>query len=249
MTTFVGGVGELYQGDLDLGRLAAEQLGGGLLGAGVVVEELHYGAVAVAQRLEELAPDALVLVGALPRRRPPGSVHRNRIRPARLSPQVVQQAVGEAVVGYVDIDLIVTVAAGFGALPARTVTIEVEPAAVDPGAPLSAAARAGLEEAVRLVREEVGRVPLLELADQLCPLVAENRLDSPAADTLRELLGQLEQLDQEGRWGTSFALRDRLRRRIAEGGTGEGMDHVDWGLWWALIEELDRLQAAEAVRI
>ncbi len=25
------------------------------------------------------------------------------------------------------------------------------------------------------------------------------------------------------------------------------MDHLDWGLWWALIEEIDRLQQVEAV--
>jgi len=25
------------------------------------------------------------------------------------------------------------------------------------------------------------------------------------------------------------------------------MDHRDWGLWWALVEELDRLETFEAL--
>lgn len=249
MTVFVGGVGELYQGDLDLGRLAAERLADAGLGPEVLVEELHYGAVAVAQRLEEVAPRALVLVGAMRRGRPAGSVHRNRIEAGDLAAELVQQAVGEAVVGYVDIDLIVTVAAGFGVLPARTLAVEVEPVAAAPGVGLTDAAQVGLHEAVRRVCEEVHRFPLLDLADELRPLLAGDRLTSGGAATLRDLLAQLAVLDREGRWGATFALRDRLRRQIADGDTCEGMDHVDWGLWWALIEELDRLQAAEVVAL
>ena len=65
MQILVGGVGELYQGDLDLGRRAVERLGTEDLGPGVLVEELHYGAVAVAQRLEDLRPDLLILIGAV----------------------------------------------------------------------------------------------------------------------------------------------------------------------------------------
>jgi len=41
-------------------------------------------------------------------------------------------------------------------------------------------------------------------------------------------------------------VRDRFKLSIATGGNGQGMDHRDWALWWTLIEELDRLAAAEA---
>jgi hypothetical protein len=59
------------------------------------------------------------------------------------------------------------------------------------------------------------------------------------------LLNELRMLDEVGEWGGAFAMRDRLRLKISEGQTGEGMSHLDWGLWWALIEELDRLQGIE----
>lgn len=82
----VGGVGQLYQGDLDLGRHAIEALAGEDLGRGVRVEDLHYGAVAVVQRLQELRPAALILVGAAQRGRAPGSVHRRSIEGVDLPP-------------------------------------------------------------------------------------------------------------------------------------------------------------------
>ncbi len=247
MTVLLGGIYELFQSDLDLGRLAVEQLRGEGLGPEVHVEDLHYGAVAIVQRLEELRPDTLVLVTAVRRDRPPGTVERRRLQPSRVDPSAFQAAVGDAVTGYVHIDLLLEVASGFGALPARTVAVEVEPERVGPGAELSGLVSAALEQALELVRAEVRRAPLLALADELRPLVTGDRLaESTVLATLRELLDELAGLDRDGRWGRAFALRDRLKLGIAEGGVSEGMDHRDWGLWWALIEELDRLEAVEA---
>jgi len=248
VVVLVGGVSELYQGDLDLGRRAAELLAAEPFGSHVLVEDLHYGAVGVVHRLTELEPSTLILVGATQRGREPGAVERYRTAPSSLTPAESQIAVGHAVVGYVDTDLIVQVAASFGVLPARTVIIDAEPAEVGSSESLSAQGEVALERAVALTRTEVRRTPLLELADTLRPLSSEKRLEpAPALEALRRLLGELEELDRDGTWGTAFRERDRLRLRIAAGEAGEGMSHLDWGLWWALIEEIDRLQKLEAV--
>jgi hydrogenase maturation protease len=154
----VGVVAQLYQGDLDLGRVAAERLVHHDLGAGVVVEDLSYGAVAVAQRLEDVRPGTLILVGATQRGRMPGTVERREIVGLPRDPAEIQRAIADAVTGYVHIDLVLEVAYGLGALPPRTVTIEVEPASVEPSETLSPAAEAALLEVVALVRDEVGRV-------------------------------------------------------------------------------------------
>ncbi|MDQ4071511.1 MAG: hypothetical protein M3088_01365, partial [Actinomycetota bacterium] len=145
MTVLVGGVYQLYQGDLDLGRVAVGRLSQAGLGPGVYVEELSYGAVAVAQRLEDLRPGALVLVGAAERGRAPGTVERRRHEPLDLRPEQAQVAVGEAVVGYVSLDLLLEVASGLGALPKRTVAIEAEPVSLEPSEELSPPAEAALE--------------------------------------------------------------------------------------------------------
>jgi len=123
----------------------------------VLVEDLFYGAVAVAQRLEELRPDVLILVGAVPGGRPPGTVERRDYRPKPIRPAEIQRAVGDAVTGYVGIDLVLEVAAGLGALPRRAVAIEVEPARVTSSEQLSPEAVAALEHALVLVREELAR--------------------------------------------------------------------------------------------
>ncbi|MBA2640805.1 MAG: hypothetical protein H0U77_12645 [Nocardioidaceae bacterium] len=247
MAVLVGGVSELFQHDLDLGRLAVERLQDEDLGQGVVVEELHYGAVAVAQRLEDLRPAALVLISAVRRGRPPGTVQRRRVDPPERSAADVQAAVGDAVTGYVHPDLIVEIGTALGVLPERTVAVEVEPGATGPGEGLTESVASGLEVALDLVRAEARRSPLLALAAELRPLVADDRLEESAAlSALRALLIELRQLDRDGRWGKVFTLRDRLRKGITQGAGSEGMDHRDWGLWWALMEELDRLQAAEA---
>ncbi len=142
-------------------RLAEEELG-----ESVLVEELHYGAVAVAQRLEELRPDRLILVGAVARGRPPGTVELRAVEPIPLDTAEFQAAIGDAVTGYVGIDLVVEVASGFGALPAETVTIEVEPARVEPSETLSAEAIEGLEQALELVRQELARARPGSAAEQ-----------------------------------------------------------------------------------
>jgi len=248
VVVLVGGVSELFQRDLDLGRLAVERLQAEDLGPGVVVEEMHYGAVAVAQRLEDLRPAALVLVSAVKRDRPAGTVERRRLDPPELTAAEVQVAVGDAVTGYVHPDLVIEIAAALGVLPPRTVAVEVEPEVTGPGEGLSSAAAAGLEVALDLVRAEARRGPLLALAAELRPLLAQDRLEeSSALSALRQLLDELTQLDRDGHWGHTFALRDRMRLDIAHSVSSEGMDHRDWALWWALIEELDRLGAVEAV--
>src|SRR5919108_5877430 len=117
----VGGVAHLYQGDLDLPRRAIDRLAAAELGPDVVVEEFSYGAVAVAQRLEELRPDTLVLVGAKRRGREPGSVDRREVTPLPSSVRETQAAIADAVTGYIDMDLVLEVAQGLGALPVRTV--------------------------------------------------------------------------------------------------------------------------------
>ena len=151
----VGGVAELFQGDLDLGRRAVLRLAEEELGEGVEVEELSYGGVAVAQRLQDLRPDALVLVAAHARGLRPGAVERLVVGPSRLTPAELQLAVGDAVTGYVTIDLLIEVATAFEVLPETTVAIEVEPASVQPSETLTPEAEAALEDALSLVREEV----------------------------------------------------------------------------------------------
>ncbi len=247
MTILVGGVGQLYQGDFDLGRLAAERLGAIELGPHVVVEDLHYGAVAVAQRLEELDPDAVILVGAVRRGRPAGTVERRVISAQPPDADAVQRAVSDAVTGYVDIDLVIDVGRGLQALPGRVVAIEVEPAQTEPAEALSPAGQEALERAVELAVTEVRRTPLFVVTERIGAALSDGHAaPSPALGAMQSLLDAVAVLDLHGRWGHLSRLRDAVRAAIAEGDTSEGMTHLDWGLWWGIVEEIDRLEKLEA---
>ena len=155
MTVLVGGVGQLYQGDLDFGRRTVERLAEEPLGPDVLVEDLHYGAVAVVQRLEDLQPRSLILVGAAERGRVPGTVERRVGHGVDRSPEELQASVGDAVTGYVTIDLVVEVAFALGALPAHTVVVEMEPVSRGPAADLSERGGALLEDVLGIVRDEL----------------------------------------------------------------------------------------------
>jgi hydrogenase maturation protease len=246
----IGGVGELYQGDLDVGRVAVERLATEDLGDHVAVEDLHYGAVAVAQRLEELQVGHLVLVGGVVRGRLPGSVERRRVEPRPATATEVQLSVGDAVTGYVSIDLVVEVAAGLGVLPARTVTVEVEPASTKLSDHLTPEARAGLERALELVRAEALRAPLLDLAARIERRCADGEgggSEGPAPRPLVDVLRAVRVMGDEGRWDRAAALRERLGRELEEH-RGDNGDVVDRAAALALLDELDRVLGVEAGR-
>lgn len=247
MNIVVGGVSQLYQGDLDLGRRAVERLQEAGSRPWVSVEDFHYGAVAVAQRLQDLAPAALILVGAGPAGQRPGTITRRRITPSRLGAEAAG-AVGDAVTGFVTIDLLIEVGSALEALPPRVVAFVVEPEAVWPATELSAGAERALEEVLAAVTREIELTPLYGVARRLGSRLSDGRSlePSPALEAARRLVAALEECDRSGDLGSVLALRDELRSRIAGGETGEGMDHLDWALWWSLIEGLDEMQKVTA---
>jgi hydrogenase maturation protease len=248
MRIVVGGVSQLYQGDLDLGRHVVESLRSLGWSPDVIVEDFHYGAVAVSQQLDDLEPDVLILVGAEERGRLPGTIKRTRVD--RSVPDVAQarESVEAAVTGYVTIDLIIDVIKAFGSAPGRIVVYEVEPKITGPSSEMSEEAVEALRVVVGALRREVELTPLFVLCDDLRRTLSDHRLDeSSSMRSLMDMVAQLEIVEESGAWGKVFSLRDRLRLEISRGETSENISHLDWSLWWSLIEELDRLQREEAV--
>lgn len=151
-------MGQLWQGDLDLGRRAVEVLAAEDLGPGVVVEDLCYGAVQVSWRLDDLRPQGLVIVGAHARGRPAGTVERRIVEPFEIPADEARHAVDEALTGYLSVDLLVEVLAAFGALAPQTIVIDVEPQTRYPSCDLSLICAEALDAALALVRAEARRL-------------------------------------------------------------------------------------------
>jgi hydrogenase maturation protease len=127
----VGGVGYTNLRDRSFGPLLIERLRERDWPAGVVVDDLSFGPIDVLFKLQaEPRPFRLgIFVGAVARGRPPGTVVQYDWSAPTLSVDELQSRIGEAVTGVVSLDNLLHILAHFGALPGRTVVVEVEPEA------------------------------------------------------------------------------------------------------------------------
>lgn len=154
----VGGVGYTNLRDRSLGPLLIERLHQRTWPADVVVEDVSYGPIDVLFKLQA-EPNGFrlgVFVSAVARGRPAGTVERSVWNAPTPSATELQERISEALTGVVSLENLLVILAHFGALPERTVVIEVEPEAEEAWGPdLSDAGRAALDRVERLVLDEV----------------------------------------------------------------------------------------------
>ena len=161
--TLVGGVGYTNLRDRSIGPLLIERLRDRTWPPEVVVEDVSYGPIDVLFKLQaEPAGFRLgVFVSAVARGRPEGTVERYTWQAVTLSVDELQERIAEAVTGVVSLENLLHILSHFGALPARTVVIEVEPEVEERWGPdLSASGRAALDRAEALIADELARIGL-----------------------------------------------------------------------------------------
>jgi hydrogenase maturation protease len=143
--------------DLDFGRRVIDYLQDLDWPDGVVVEDLSCSAPLVLNRLQELRPAKVVLLGAVPRGfDPPATLRRYQLDLTPPPPAKVHRSLEESAMGMVDIDQTLSIARHWGGLPADTVIIEVEPAEAGFGVGFSDDLAACFDPILDLVREELG---------------------------------------------------------------------------------------------
>lgn len=207
-----------------------------------VLEDFDYGAVAVSQRLEELGPDVLILVGAEPHDRAPGSIVRRVVTGGPFDADLAQQAVEGAATGYVATDLVVDVLRALGPMPSRIVTFEIEPGKVGPSPELSPGGKRSVETAANRIRDEIEATALYLLCEALGQSISDSHLEaSGVGRQIREILNGVSAMEDGGPWGGVITGADRLRDLLVKASPA-GLRHLDSGLVWALLEELDRLR-------
>ena len=154
----VGGVGYTNLRDRSFGPLLIEQLQRRAWPPSVVVEDLSYGPIDVLFKLQaEAAPFRLgVFVGAVARGREPGCVERYVWPGDTLAPDELQDRIAEAVTGVVSLENLLHILGHFGALPARTIVVEIEPEAEEHWGPeLSPPVAAALSSVEGLILAEL----------------------------------------------------------------------------------------------
>ena len=153
----VGGIGLPWLRDLDFGTQFVRRVEDLDWPPDVVVEDLSYSAHRVLHRLQELRPEKVVLVGAMPRDvDPPGTIRRYALDLTPPGEEEVADRLGEAVGGIIDLDHTLAVVRYWKGFPPDTVVIEVEPGDRAFGLGFSAEIESTVDPVLGMVREEIG---------------------------------------------------------------------------------------------
>lgn len=174
MRVLVGGIGYRNLADHSFGILVIDALAARPWPAGVSVEDLSYGPIAVVQRLEDvpgdLRFDRLVVVAAVERiGRSAGTLTVYRWDGALPATEEIQAAVAEAVTGVIFMDNTLVVAQHFGVLPPEIVVVECQPRLHEFGDGLSDAVAPAVPRACDTIaaaatdRGFAARLPILPL--------------------------------------------------------------------------------------
>lgn len=166
--TLVGGVGLPWLRDLDFGTQFIRRVEDEQWSDEVILDDLSYSAHRVLHRLQEVRPDRVVLVGAMPRDvDAPGTVRRYVLDLTPPPDDEVTERLGEAVGGIIDLDHTLAVVRYWKGFPTDTVVIEVEPGDRAFGLGFSPEVEGVVDEVLAMVRAEVARPrPVLPGNDQ-----------------------------------------------------------------------------------
>lgn len=155
----VGGVGYTNLRDLSFGPLLVERLRQTSWPIGVDIEDLSAGAIHEVHVLQSRRPyDAAILISGVRRGGPAGTVRAYRWDHTLRTSDEIQERVSEALVGIIGLDTLLTVLDHFGALPADTRIVEVEPRDEDWGPDLSVPVGAVMASVEQLVRDQIAEV-------------------------------------------------------------------------------------------
>lgn len=128
MRVLVGGVGYRFLRDGSVGPWVSDRLAD-QAGEGIEVEDLSYHPVGLSQNLQDRPPyDRIVLVAAVNRGRPPGTLEAYRWDGELPERDAIQERVAEAVTGVISLDNLLIVCGALGGFPDDVRVVEIEPA-------------------------------------------------------------------------------------------------------------------------
>jgi hydrogenase maturation protease len=156
----VGGIGLPWLRDLDFGTQFIRRVEGLDWPEHVMVEDLSFAAHRALDRLREIEPSRVVLVGCMPREvDPPATIRRYKLDLTPPPDEEVHERMGEAAGGIIDLDHTLAVCRYWKGFPEDTVVIEIEPGDRSFGLGFSAEVEAVVDTVLAMVQEEVAKPP------------------------------------------------------------------------------------------
>ena len=156
----VGGIGLPWLRDLDFGTQFVRRVEGLEWPEHVMIEDLSFAAHRALDRLREIEPSRVVLVGCMPREvDPPGTIRRYQLDLTPPPDDEVHERMGEAAGGIIDLDHTLAVVRYWKGFPEDTVVIEVEPADRSFGLGFSTEVEEVVDKVLAMVQQEVALPP------------------------------------------------------------------------------------------
>ena len=159
----VGGIGLPWLRDLDFGTQFVRRIEGLEWPDNVLVEDLSFAAHRALDRLQEVKPSRVVLVGCMPREEdPPGTIRRYQLDLTPPPDEEVHDRLGEAAGGIIDLDHTLAVCRYWKGFPEDTTVIEIEPGDRSFGLGFSPEVEEVVDTVLAMVQEEVAK-PVTEV--------------------------------------------------------------------------------------
>ncbi len=150
----IGTVGYHLLRDYSIGPNLLPQLQSMDWPAGVVVDEMNWGPVAIVQQLETLPEpyDRVVILTATDLAKPPGTITLRRWRGGLPPPEQIQDRVAEAVTGTISAENLLIIDEHFGIWPAETIVVDVQPGPEAAGDTFTPAIDAVIPDVIRMIQ-------------------------------------------------------------------------------------------------
>ena len=142
---FVAGVGNIFCGDDGFGVEVARRMAGRALPEGMRVADYGIRSLHLAYELADRAHATAILVDAMPRGGPPGTLYVVEPDPAAVEPAA--PADGHTI----SPDAVLALLRALGAVPRRLLVVGCEPQRLDEGIGLSPPVAAAVDEAIALI--------------------------------------------------------------------------------------------------
>ncbi|GAC1556159.1 MAG: hypothetical protein NVS2B7_31790 [Herpetosiphon sp.] len=155
MHVLIAGVGYQNMRDLSVGPDVIPELSEQPWKVDVEAIHLHFGPIHVVQWLEERPGyfDRMVFIAAVQRGRGAGQIDCYHWAQATPDPEVLQQRIGEAVMGVIDLDNLLIIAQHFRVLAPEVVVVEVEPVDIEWGNGYSPPVAASITQLLATVQQ------------------------------------------------------------------------------------------------
>ena len=153
----VGGIGLPWLRDLDFGTQFIRRIEGEEWPEGVSVEDMSFSGHRVLDRLLEMRPHKVILVGCMPRDiDPAGTIRRYKLDLDLPEDEDITERLSESIGGIIDLDHILAICRWGKGFPPDTVVIEVEPGDRSFGLGFSEEVEETVDEVLAMIREELG---------------------------------------------------------------------------------------------